>query len=128
MHTNWRQEKDFNQGLGTMYNYWTMDGYHPLSGAEYDKKKRYSFTQTITNTLLHIDYIAQSFPKACTTFILDKSDGFTRPGVERINESITVGQPLVLNLRLNQISSGLGAHLMRRNNFLLILKMQSRAL
>ena len=39
MHTNWRQEKDLNQGLGTMYNYWTMDGYHPLSGAEYDKIK-----------------------------------------------------------------------------------------
>ena len=38
MHTNWRQEKDLNQGLGTMYNYRTMDGYHPLSGAEYDKK------------------------------------------------------------------------------------------
>ena len=64
-----------------------MDGYHPLSGADYDKK-RYSFTQTTTNTLLHINYIAQSFPKAWTTFILDKSDGFTRPGVERINESI----------------------------------------
>ena len=51
-------------------------------------KKRYSFTQTTSNTLLHIDYIAQSFPKAWTTFILDKSDGFTRPGVERINDSI----------------------------------------
>ena len=38
VHTNWRQEKDLNQGLGTMYNYWTMDGYHPLSGAEYEKK------------------------------------------------------------------------------------------
>ena len=51
-------------------------------------KKRYSFTQTTTKTLLHIDYIAQSFPKAWTTFILDKSDGCTRLGVERINESI----------------------------------------
>ena len=51
-------------------------------------KKRYSITQTTTNTLLHIDYIAQSFPKAWTTFILDKSDGFTRPGVERINDSV----------------------------------------
>ena len=38
VHTNWRQEKDLNQGLGTMYNYWTNAGYHPLSGAEYDKK------------------------------------------------------------------------------------------
>ena len=46
-----------------------------------------------------------------------------------MNQSTHIaGQSLVFNLRLNQISSGLGAHLMRRNNFLLILKMQSRAL
>ena len=46
-----------------------------------------------------------------------------------MNQSAHIaGQSLVLNLRLNQISSGLGAHLMRRNNFLLILKMQSKAL
>ena len=49
VHTNWRQEKHLNQGLGTMYNYWTMDGYHPLSwvgggGAEYDKKKIFIYT------------------------------------------------------------------------------------
>ena len=46
-----------------------------------------------------------------------------------MNQSAHIaGQFLVLNLRLNQISSGLGAHLMRRNNFLLILKMQPKAL
>ena len=46
-----------------------------------------------------------------------------------MNQSAHIaGQSLVLNLRLNRISSGLGAHLMRRNNFLLTLKMQSRAL
>ena len=46
-----------------------------------------------------------------------------------MNQSAHIaGQSLVLNLRSNQISSGLGAHLMRRNNFLLILKMQSKAL
>ena len=44
VHNNWTQEKDLNQGLGTMYNYWTMDGYHPLSGAEYDKKKIFIYT------------------------------------------------------------------------------------
>ena len=46
-----------------------------------------------------------------------------------MNQSAHIaGQALVLNLRSNQISSGLGAHLMRRNNFLLILKMKSKAL
>ena len=46
-----------------------------------------------------------------------------------MNQSAHIaGQSLVLNFRLNQISSGLGVHLMRRNNFLLILKMQFKAL
>ena len=46
-----------------------------------------------------------------------------------MNQSAHIaGQSLVLNLRLNQISSGLGAHLMHRNNFLLILKMKTKAL
>ena len=46
-----------------------------------------------------------------------------------MNQSAHIaGQSLVLNLRTNQISSGLGAHLMHRNNFLLIVKMQSKAL
>ena len=71
-------------------------------------KKRYSFTQNTTNTLLHIDYIAQSFPKAWTTFILDKSDGFTRPGVERINESIRTYFWAILGSQSQIISDILG--------------------
>ena len=46
-----------------------------MSFTEYNKGK------------LHIDYISQQH-RAWSTFILDKSKGFTRPGVERINESI----------------------------------------
>ena len=39
---------------------------------------------------MHIDYIAQGTEanSAWTTFILDDSNGFTRAGVERINDSI----------------------------------------
>ena len=46
-----------------------------------------SFTQYNARKL-HIDYISQQHRKAWSKFILDKSNGFTRPGVERINESI----------------------------------------
>ena len=46
-----------------------------MSFTEYNKGK------------LHIDYISQQH-RAWSMFILDKSNGFTRPGVERINESI----------------------------------------
>ena len=47
-----------------------------MSFTEYNKGK------------LHIDYISQQHRNAWSTFILDKSNGFTRPGVERIRESI----------------------------------------
>ena len=38
---------------------------------------------------MHVDYIQQeNADYAWNTFILDKSEGFTRPGVERLNDSI----------------------------------------
>ena len=46
-----------------------------------------TFTEYNKGKLL-IDYISQQHRNAWSTFILDKSNGFTRPGVERINESI----------------------------------------
>ena len=90
INTDWRQKQSDNQGLGGIYNYWTNDGYHPFDvGTEYDKTK-FSFTDYNSSTKLHIDYIAQG-PEAKTawsTFILDESNGFTKAGVERINDSI----------------------------------------
>ena len=50
-----------------------------------------SFTKPTTNDSLHVDFITQDDPDAdyaWTTFVLDKSEGFTQPGVERINDSI----------------------------------------
>ena len=47
-----------------------------------------SFTERTTNDTLHVDYIKQDTPDAWKTFILDKSEGFTHPGVERLNDSI----------------------------------------
>ena len=79
-----------NQGLGLIYNYWTNKGYHAFDkGTEYDSKD-HSFTQTTSNDILHIDYIAQGTEakNAWSTFILDDSKGFTKAGVERINDSI----------------------------------------
>lgn len=87
-HTDWRQKKSANHGLGTMYNYWTNVGYHPMEG-EYDSHSM-SFTKQTTNEVMHIDYIAQGseVDGIWAAFILDKSEGFTRPGVERLNDSI----------------------------------------
>ena len=50
-----------------------------------------SFTERTTSDVLHVDYIKQDTPgaeQAWKTFILDKSEGFTHPGVERLNDSI----------------------------------------
>ena len=38
-HSDWRQTESDNQGLGTICNYWTNAGYHPLGkGTVYDSK------------------------------------------------------------------------------------------
>ena len=84
--TDWRQKLDDNGGLGIIFNYITRTGYQPLKGFSYDAHQM-SFTE-YNKGKLHIDYISQQHRNAWSTFILDKSNGFTRPGVERINESI----------------------------------------
>ena len=84
--TDWRQKLDDNGGLGIIFNYITSTGYSPLKGFSYDAHQM-SFTE-YNKGKLHIDYISQQHRNAWSTFILDKSNGFTRPGVERINESI----------------------------------------
>ena len=88
-HTDWKIDGP-NQGLGRVYNYWTNNGYHPVGAGEYDPS-RMSFTAQTTNSVLHMDFIKQDaagVDKAWKTFILNKSDGFTHPGVERLNNSI----------------------------------------
>ena len=54
------------------------------------KKKEISFTHATGNDIIHIDYIAQGSEatNAWTTFIIDSAKGFTRAGIERINDSI----------------------------------------
>ena len=69
-----------------MYKHFTGIGYHPYYG-EYDSKS-ITFTQATSNPQIHVDYIAQKVSNAWSTFMLDNSNGFTRPGVERINDSI----------------------------------------
>ena len=84
--TDWRQKLDDNGGLGIIFNYITRTGYKPLKSFSYDAHQM-SFIE-YNKGKLHIDYISQQHRNARSTFILDKSNGFTRPGVERINESV----------------------------------------
>ena len=76
-----------NNGLGRVYFYAHRLGYIPVQDGHYDPDKM-SFTERTTSDVLHVDYIKQDTPGAWKTFILDKSEGFTHPGVERLNDSI----------------------------------------
>jgi len=52
-----------------------------------------SFTKQTTNEVFRVDFIKQDAPNAevaWSIFILDKSQGFTHPGVERLNDSIRI--------------------------------------
>ena len=87
-HSDFRHKVSANNGIGIVYNYATHLGYRPVN-SPYNSKTM-SFTTRTTNEILHIDYIAQGV-EAGDGFVylmLDHSKGFTRAGVERINESV----------------------------------------
>jgi len=76
-----------NGGLGTMYNYWSRDGYHAVKGA-YDPNK-FQFLENSTNEALKIDYVYQEAAiEGWKQFILEKSKGLTKAGMVRIDDSI----------------------------------------
>ena len=86
-HSDWRNRGP-NNGLGKVYFYTRHLGYIPaVQDGHYDPDKM-SFTERTTNDTLHVDYIKQDTPDAWKTSILGKSEGFTHPGVERLNDSI----------------------------------------
>jgi len=77
-----------NGGLGTMYNYWTNIGYRPLRGTQYNPNK-YKFIDQSTSEARKIDYVYQeTAAEGWKQFIPSKSDGLTRPGAVRIDDSI----------------------------------------
>ena len=94
--TSWHV-KTQNNGLGRVYFLWGNKEYiqNPQKDGIYDPSYM-SFTKETYSagdekTIVHIEHILQDDPDAdtaWTTFILDKSEGFTRAGVERVNDSI----------------------------------------
>ena len=110
--TDWRANGP-NHGLGQVYFYVTHTGYRPIYGVgdpnHYDPS-RMSFGQNTTNSIVHVDYIAQGpeADEAWSTFILDKSQGFTAPGVERVNDSIRTYVWAILGAQAQTRSAILG--------------------
>jgi hypothetical protein len=88
VNTDFRFKGGENGGLGTMYNYRTRQGYHALTGLSYDPNK-FQFIENSTNEATKIDYITQEAAnEGWKQFILEKSEGFTKAGMVRIDDSI----------------------------------------
>ena len=79
--TDFRQNLDRNHGLGTLYYKYSHRPYN------YDYWAGHTSFQSKVGQV-HLGSIEQHHSNAWTTFILDSSNGFTRAGVERLNESI----------------------------------------
>ena len=78
--TDWRQKLEYGcQGLGQWSTYFKPDGNYRHSH-ESDKGPFFSPLDAITH--------GRDISNAWTTFMLDKSNGFTHAGLVRINESI----------------------------------------
>ena len=109
-HSDWRVSGP-NRGLERVYNYWTNDGYHPVGNGEYDSS-RMSFTRQTSNRYIHVDFIKQDASNADTAwgaFVLDKSEGFTSAGVERLNDSIRTYVWAILGAQVQTRSGILGS-------------------
>ena len=105
--SDWRVH-GLNWGLGRVYNYTAYSGYRPFADGVYDSSEM-SFTQKTTLSILHVDYLKQDAAgadKAWKTFILNKSDGLTRPRVERLDDSIQTYVWSVLTAKV-QIRTGI---------------------
>ena len=110
--TDWRQ-KDSDSGLGTVFQY--NHGYQP-KGSYNQREMRFQPDSSLSpNSSLwykgHVDYIAQGpeADEAWSSFVLDKSQGFTAPGVERLNDSIRTYVWAILGAQAQTRSKILGA-------------------
>ena len=105
-HTDWRLKQGDNSGLGTPYLWWkgrvrtieevSDDAVKTVTNPSFCvssnkyRKDRMSFANSGRPATFTVDYFDQGADgaNAWTTFVLDKAEGFTQPGAERINDSI----------------------------------------
>ena len=86
--TDFRFKGGDNGGLGTMYNYASNIGYRPLKGVTYSSSK-FQFIEQTTSDAIKIDYVKQdSAVEGWKQFMIEESQGFTRAGIIRLDDSI----------------------------------------
>ena len=91
-HTDWHVPGP-NHGLGRVSFYAGgryIPAYGEIDSNNYDREKM-SFTKSTASKIVHVDFVKQDqsgADEAWRHFILNKSQGFTQAGVERLNDSI----------------------------------------
>ena len=86
--TDFRFKGGDNSGLGTMYNYVSNIGYWPLRGVVYISSK-FQFIKQTTSEVIKIDYVKQDLAlEGWKQFMIEESQGFTRAGIIRQDDSI----------------------------------------
>ena len=87
--TDWRQKSSESGGLGIVYQSHRPKGSFNPSRMRFQPDSSLSADSSLW-AREHVDYIAQSQEAATawSGFVLEKSQGFTAPGVERLNDSI----------------------------------------
>ena len=117
-----------NQGFGPVFYYWAIRGYikvidvhRKAPDGEYDPKEM-SFTLPTQGLITHVDYIEQEndvVSRAWRLFMLNKSDGLTRPGVERLDDSIQiyVWSVLTAQVQIRKSILGTGADFRAQTQF-----------
>jgi hypothetical protein len=121
------KNKDFrfkggdNGGLGTMYNYFSRMGYRPLKGIVYNSN-RFQFISNSTNGVYKIDYVKQDVAiEGWKQFLLEKSNGFTKAGVVRLDDSIRTYAYCILGSQA-QTRSNILASVETQQNFVDLLE------
>ena len=110
LHSDWKI-RGHTQELGRVYFFLPGLGYSLVADGEYDPG-RMSFTHETEHGVIHVDYIDQDTAgadRAWKSFILNKSDGFTLPGVERFNDSIRTYVWAILGAQAQTRTGILGA-------------------
>ena len=86
--TDFRFKGGDNGGLGTMYNYVSNIGYRPLKGVTYISSK-FQFIEQTTSDAIKIDYVKQDLAmEGWKQFMIEESQGFTKAGIIRLDDSI----------------------------------------
>lgn len=126
--TDFRFKGGENGGIGTMYNYWTNMGYHAVTEGQLYDPNKFKFIENCVDNITKIDYIKQdAASEGWKQFIPDKSEGLTKAGLVRLDDSIRSYAYCILGAQA-QTRSSILTSLETQQNFVDLLEASIRSL